>query len=527
MKPTTTVLILLASPIPSATPIPPTNDNLDFRRDAIPNPQVLMPSFSARDASIVDSGHSRFDFGARDSSMIHGGSNVPYMETLLFSRMLDFEEPPPDSHPPPQLVFEDSLEVSIQASGQDQVTRQELEKQLKETQYQLKTSPWETEHHDVVIHLMDTNDALVSLDLELVTNGKLTYYEYRPKMIHILTELVKFSQSNWNLFDISACARKYIDKYLEVEALHKVVYECMDRRGSHSPTSFGEELLKELEEQRDDMVAEKKGIVLSDEERKSKSSQLLNAALSNHYLYSYLNMIKTLEKQKKEKNLPTILALREVVGMRSLHVESKDHAESYVTQLREIVKVAKGNPNPRVRMYAKAICRHLCTAVSDLQQKYKTKLPSVEIRPQQGFHLEYAGVPFIFIRASCICITHFQNSESATTTFNVLLLPRSLKRIIPNNFTAATLADLAHTYSKASLTNDEKSEKNVATSWQLWTMVARIFLDYGAGFRPLAQTIVERMKNTQLALEPAGELGRRLDIDAMVKYLEGELNKSV
>ncbi|KAG6816504.1 hypothetical protein H0H93_008022 [Arthromyces matolae] len=263
MKPSTKALILLAclvSPIPffpvtDATPIPVPN-TLYLRN---PRPQTIS-SLTAVDIDIVHSDHASL-YTTRDSPIQDGSHNLD-TGTILFPRA------DTGKHPPlPQLsllVLDTDTECKMQSDY-----RKELQKRLNEYQDDPEISTLSPQDYDMhVIHMMMEANNLVEWELSLVEKGVLGYDEYRPKLIHIMKELITFFQRASN-GSVNQFARNFVTMCVDVEAKHGkrylgVIYD----RGRYSVSISrnygvgnyysGEELLKQLEKEWKEM-ADKQG----------------------------------------------------------------------------------------------------------------------------------------------------------------------------------------------------------------------------------------------------------------------------
>ncbi|KAG6806097.1 hypothetical protein H0H93_003489, partial [Arthromyces matolae] len=93
---------------------------------------------------------------------------------------------------PPELtrqVLDMATATKIRKSLKNQTQRRELEEQMEEIQgYLAIRTLIETERQSREIELMNKNDALVDLELQI---PKLDYDNYRPKITHIMIELLQ------------------------------------------------------------------------------------------------------------------------------------------------------------------------------------------------------------------------------------------------------------------------------------------------------------------------------------------------
>ncbi|KAG6806098.1 hypothetical protein H0H93_003485, partial [Arthromyces matolae] len=126
---------------------------------------------------------------ATRDSLIQRGPNAFDTENLLFPRVRHGDDLGPA---PPELtrqVLDTATARKIRNSLKNQTQRRELEGQMEDIHRDLAIRTLlESAREQAEIELMDKNDALVDLELQI---PKLDYDNYRPKITHIMIELLQ------------------------------------------------------------------------------------------------------------------------------------------------------------------------------------------------------------------------------------------------------------------------------------------------------------------------------------------------
>ncbi|KAG6847816.1 hypothetical protein H0H93_005854 [Arthromyces matolae] len=204
---------------------------------------------------------------AAQDSLMEGSSNNVDRETILFPRAHTDESADEKLNPLlPQLTLQvldsetqhkmDALTRSLKV---ERTALQALAENLQDDR-QIRSCSY-SRYENEILRLMERNSAFVNFELSLIKDGvlKVTYKEYRPKLIHIMMELIKVYQNAWNSEIVRSYARIFVDIYVKKEAEHGRKYKgvAYDASGvvptsilkDHGPNFSGEQLLGELEEE--------------------------------------------------------------------------------------------------------------------------------------------------------------------------------------------------------------------------------------------------------------------------------------